>query len=176
MEASKDQQSEPLINLSTTDGKVIQVKKNILVSTSNFFKNVEDLGTGNIPTEASEAEWKLIIRFLEEYTGERYKQIPDIEKPFRKAELDVYIKDPWILNYLNSLKNEELFRIVYICTYYEILKLQEYASAKIAIQMYNKSSQEMRDLFNIKNDMTKEEEQQAKEYFNWVQDIYGKKK
>ena len=66
--------------------------------------------------------------------------------------------DPWYADYIN-VEKEVLFELIMASNYLDIKHLLEFACAKVASLIKNKSIEEIRKFFNIENDFTPEEEQ-----------------
>ena len=82
--------------------------------------------------------------------------LQEIEKPLKTANLRDIVA-PWYADFI-EMEQEILFEIVLAANYLDIKQLLELSCAKVASMIKGKSVQEVRNLFNIQNDFTPEEE------------------
>ena len=76
---------------------------------------------------------------------------------------------PWYADFVDC-EQETLFEYVLAANYLDIKPLLELSCAKVASMIKGKSVQEVRNLFNIENDFTPEEEAQIMEENKWAEE------
>ncbi|KAG8808605.1 hypothetical protein FRC17_003870, partial [Serendipita sp. 399] len=76
--------------------------------------------------------------------------------------------DPWNQEFMTSLSQEELFEMMIAAQAWEIQPLLDLAAKTIATMLKGKSAQQIRDLFDIENDFTPEEEAAIKKEHEWT--------
>ena len=105
---------------------------------------------------------KLIIEFLEHYKDSE-PIIP--EKPLN----DRFEKlvDEWTKNFFSKLNLNDIFEIIENSNFMNIQCLLELGTAFIADLMKGKTPEEIKNLFNISNDFTEEEENQIRDENIW---------
>ena len=105
---------------------------------------------------------KKVVEYLEHYENEEPKIY---ERPLPSANLKE-IFDEWDYNFIN-ISLDEIFLIILASNYLDIKPLLELSTATIAGLIKGKTSDEIRQMFNITNDFTPEEEQQIIEENQW---------
>ena len=83
----------------------------------------------------------------------------EIEKPLKSNNMAENV-EKWDAEFID-LDDTELFKIVNAANYLMIQSLLDLSCAKIASYIKGKSTQEIRDRFNIVNDFTEEEEEKV---------------
>ncbi len=87
-----------------------------------------------------------------------------LEYPSDETELSDWDKDFF------NVDQSDLFELILASNYLEMQLLLDLACKSVANMVIGKSPDEIRALFNIKNDFTEEEEAVAKEENKWLQD------
>ena len=105
---------------------------------------------------------KKVAEYLEHYKNEEPKLC---ERPLPSANLKDCV-DEWDFNFINIPLND-IFKIISAANYLNIQSLLELASAAFAASIKGKTSDEIRQMFDITNDFTPEEEQQILEENKW---------
>ena len=65
---------------------------------------------------------------------------------------------PWFANFIDMKSLEEVYDLIAAANFLDVPSLLELGCAKVGSMMINKNIQEMRQMFNIANDYTPEEE------------------
>jgi len=118
-----------------------------------FSENMEDT---LIPQTTGET-LKMVAEYLDYYADKEPKQIP---KPLPSEKLEE-VTDEWDIKYINSIELDNVFDLINAANYFSIKPLLELSCAKIASEMYGKTADEIREKFNIENDL---DEEDLKEY------------
>ncbi len=100
---------------------------------------------------------KKVAEYLNYYVDKEPRQIP---KPLPSEKLEE-VTDKWDIDFINSIDLDNVFDLINAANYFSIKPLLELACAKIASEMYGKSADEIREKFNIENDL---DEEDLKEY------------
>lgn len=108
---------------------------------------------------------KKIIEYLEHHKD---KQPEEIEKPLRSADLTDCVPE-WDYNYVD-IPHDELFEVILVANFLGVQSLLDLTCAKVATMIKGKSVEEIRDIFDIQNDFTAEEEQQVREENRWCEE------
>ncbi|CAE7367978.1 sconC [Symbiodinium sp. KB8] len=93
---------------------------------------------------------------------------PDIEKPLKTANLAEVVPQ-WDASFV-EVEQEMLFELILAANYLDIKPLLDLTCAKVATMMKGKTPEEIRKVFNIKNDFTPEEEAQVREENRWCEE------
>ena len=83
--------------------------------------------------------------------------LPEIEKPVPSSRLEDFMPI-WYAKYINQLTIDETYDLISAANYMDVQSLVELGCAKVGSMMKNKSVVELRQMFNIVNDFTPEEE------------------
>jgi S-phase kinase-associated protein 1 len=105
---------------------------------------------------------KLIITYLENYKDNDPREI---ERPLPSNNFNECV-DSWDYQFID-LELDLIFEIILAANYMDIKPLMELASSKVASIIKGKSPEKIREVFNIQNDFTPEEEAQIREENQW---------
>ena len=157
------EQSKTLLLIST-DGIKESISQKAAIR-SNYIKMVLDVNPDSIeiPLKIKGSMLKKIKEYLEHY--ENIEPI-EIEKPLPSPNLKECVTE-WDYNYID-IDLEEVFQLMLDSNYMGIKSLLELSSAKVAGIIKGKTSEEIKQIFNVQNDFTPEEEQQILEQNNWA--------
>ena len=97
------------------------------------------------------------------------ERLPEIPKPCPSHRMHDFLP-LWFANYIDIKNLEDLYDLIAAANYLDIPALVELGCAKVGSIMQNKSISELRQLFNITNDFTPEEE---KAILEGKADIWG---
>lgn len=144
----------------TEDGTKVEItekaaERSVLLKElfEGFSENMED----TLIPQTEGAILKKVAEYLDYYVDKEPKQIP---KPLPSENL-VEVTDEWDINFINSIELDNVFDLINAANYFSIKPLLELACAKIASEMYGKTADEIREKFNIENDL---DEEDLKEY------------
>lgn len=158
-----------ILNLQSSNGKIVQAPRSAVIL-SKFFKDMlEEIKGEQIELPAPDVEeevLKKIVEFCKHYTKEK---MVEIEKPLKSANLREVV-DEWYAKYI-EVDMPLLFKLIMGANYLEIQPLLDLGCAKVASQIKNKSPEEIRETFGIKNDFTPEEEKQIREENKWCDEM-----
>lgn len=105
-----------------------------------------------------------ILKFCYHY---KVDPLPPIHKPLLDTNMEK-IMPGWYASYVNTLSDNDLYAVIRAANYLDIPPLLELGCAKVASFVKGKSPEAIRQIFNIKNDISKEEEAQIREKYKWV--------
>ena len=109
-----------------------------------------------------------IVEFCEHHVDHEVKEIP---KPLPDGNFDQYVTE-WDAAFVARIpQHEELFELIEAAHYMDLKTLMELGAAKVASMIRGKTPEEIRELFNIENDFTPEEEAQIREENRWCEEI-----
>ena len=167
---------EKILKIKTKNSdEIIEIEQNLykyskyfsdIVNHSNEFGELNDSISINLDTiEISTLTHT--IEFLNYYQSNPFKHIP---KPLPTDNLNEFV-DKWYMDYISNKNMEEIFKIIQACNFLEVSSLLELTCAYVATIIKTKSVEEIRKIFNITNDFTKEEEEAIKAESRWCNDI-----
>ncbi len=100
---------------------------------------------------------KRVIDYLEFYND---KEPKEIIQPLPSSNLNSFL-DEWDINFLDFFSLDEYFELLNAANFLSIKSLMDLASAKIASEIYDLEPDEIREKFEIENDL---EEEDLKDY------------
>ena len=155
------------VNLVPEEGEAIAVEEEIATMSVLVKSMIDDSGTDeDIPLpNVKKATLEKVVTFCEHHKEE---PLQDIEKPLKTNNIRDVVS-PWYGDFVD-VKIEELYEIILAANYLDIKPLLEVTCAAVAAMMKGKSIEEIRELFNIENDFTPEEEEQIREENKWAEE------
>jgi S-phase kinase-associated protein 1 len=120
-------------------------------ATSFFLENIK-------PQTLSKIVLYLQYRFINPPTP--------IEKPLRSNKMEDIV-DGWDAFFID-VRDDELFDLILASNYMNIPSLLDLSCAKVATYMKGKSAEQIRQRFNIENDLTEAEVNAIKEENKWA--------
>lgn len=104
---------------------------------------------------------KKVFEFLVHYKdAETIKEIP---RPLPSADL-AEVCEKWDIDFINSLDLDSVFDLINAANLLDIKPLLDLSCAKVASEMKGKTADEIRQKFNIENDLTEEEMKEYEEF------------
>lgn len=83
--------------------------------------------------------------------------LPEIEKPLKTNKLSDVVPE-WYGKFIEEMDIDTLYEVILAANYLNVKDLLELGCAQVAALMRGKTIPEIRELFNIENDFTPEEE------------------
>ena len=142
----------------TNDGIPHTVNKNI-ISMSKTIKTIMEGDTSTTTIELDKISSPILKLIIDYCTYHLTKPANKIEKPLQD-DFDKVICS-WDNNFLKLLSNEVLFELVNISDYLNITDLFELLCAKIASLLKGKSTEEMREILDIKTNLEQADKDDA---------------
>ncbi|KAG8805345.1 hypothetical protein FRC17_005556 [Serendipita sp. 399] len=117
---------------------------------------------------------------IAEVSAETYLKLAEwcrhhLEAPLQTPKVVTSVKDgssfdidPWYQEFMTSLSQEELFEMMIAAQAWDIQPLLDLAAKTVATMLKGKSAQQIRELFDIENDFTPEEEAAIKKEHEWT--------
>jgi hypothetical protein len=101
-----------------------------------------------------------IVEYLKHYENSEPKPIP---KPLKNSHIDE-ILDEWDFNFVDNIPLDESIDLLNAANYMDIAPLLQLACCRIAREMIDRPVEEVRELFGITSDMSKEEMEEMDKY------------
>ncbi|KAM3144457.1 suppressor of kinetochore protein mutant [Paramecium bursaria] len=159
---------ENKVKLSSQDGLVLEVQKEVAIKSHLISTIIEDTGLEEeIPLP--NVKFNILKKVMQYCEMHKDDNPPEIEKPLRSTNM-AEIVDQKDADFIDIGNLEELFDIILAANYLDIKSLLELSCAKVATFIKNKTPEEIRKTFNIQNDLTQEEEQQIREENKWAEE------
>ena len=131
---------------------------------SGLIKSIIEINPDSteIPLKLKSEILKKVKEYLEHYKD---KEPLEIERPFPSNNFKECV-DEWDYNF-TDIGLDIIFELILASNYLDIKSLLELGSAKISSILKGKTTEELKNIFNITNDFTPEEEQQIIEENKW---------
>lgn len=168
---TKEEEAESLDNddtkyiIESEEGKRFTLIGRKVISLSGFLKKTfppDEPMSGKPPRLNNITSDYLgkIVDYLKHHKGKEPVEIP---KPLPSSKLsDIDGIDDWDVKFMESLTQDELFGVLLAANFMDVKPLLNLCCAKTASLMKGKTPKEIKDQFNIKDDYTKEEEEELK--------------
>ncbi|KAK9944976.1 hypothetical protein M0R45_010510 [Rubus argutus] len=141
-----------MITLRCSDGEQYVVEEEVAVESQTIKDMVEvDCASNVIPL--SDVTGKVLAKVLE-YCKKR-------------TEEDEVALVAWDKDYVDNLDTNTLYDVILAANYLNIKGLLDLTCQKVADMIRGKQSKEIREIFNIKNDLTREEEEEVRRENSW---------
>ncbi|KAH8741685.1 hypothetical protein FG386_003659 [Cryptosporidium ryanae] len=157
----------PKVRLVSSEGEEFSVDVQIATASTLIRNMIEDVGIDDpIPLpNVRAAVLRKVLDYCEHHVDNPSKEIP---KPLRTNTLTTVVSE-WDEEFVN-VQQELLFEIMLAANYMDIKPLLDLACAKVATMIKGKKAEEIRQIFNIENDFTPEEETAVREENKWCED------
>ena len=160
------------IKLQSNDGDIFSVDLEIAKMSKTIKTMLEDLGledsedeeTVPLPNVSSDI-LKKVIEWSTHHKDDKVDDDDDDEYKERRSD-DI---SHWDVDFL-KVDQGTLFEIILAANYLDIKNLLEICCKTVANMMKGKTAEEIRKIFNIKNDLTPEEEEQIRKENEWCEE------
>ncbi|KAJ3236274.1 hypothetical protein HDU81_010951 [Chytriomyces hyalinus] len=159
-----------VVTLQSSDSQLFKVDRTV-VERSVLLKNMlEDVGDADelpIPLpNVNAAILKKVIEYCEHHKSDPLpaaEEDKDSTDPSKRRSDDI---DEWDASFI-KVENELLFEIILAANYLDIKALLDLGCKTVANMIKGKKAEEIREMFNIENDFTPEEEEQIRRENEW---------
>ena len=103
---------------------------------------------------------KKCVEYMTHYKDIEPREIP---RPLPSPNL-LDVTDEWDVNFISGIDLDSVFDIINASNYIDLKPLLDLACARIASIMKGKSAEEIRNIFNLENDLTEDEIKEFEEY------------
>ncbi|EEA07072.1 putative suppressor of kinetochore protein 1 [Cryptosporidium serpentis] len=155
------------VKLVSSEGEEFEVDICVATASTLIRNMIEDVGSEDpipLPNVRSDVLRK-VIEYCKHHVNNPAKEIP---KPLRSNSL-THIVSPWDEEFVN-IEQELLFELMLTANYMDIKPLLDLVCAKVATMIKGKKAEEIRQIFNIQNDFTPEEEAAVREENKWCEE------
>ncbi|KAJ1559118.1 hypothetical protein HK405_011942 [Cladochytrium tenue] len=160
------------VKLTSSDGQEFSVDKAV-AERSVLLKNMlEDVGDSDTPIPLPNVTGKILEKVIDYCVHHKDDPIPVAEEDrdaFDSARKRIDDIDDWDANYI-KVDNEQLFEIILAANYLDIKPLLDLGCKTVANMIKGKTAEQIREMFNIENDFTPEEEEQIRRENEWAAD------
>ena len=151
------------------ENEIVEVDLDIVMKSPILKTMIDDTGKeGEIPIPNTHmSTLKKVFEYCEHY---RTSVPKEISRPLKNNNLAQHGVEEWDVNFIDMGSVDEIIDIVVAANFLGIEPLLVLGCAKIASLIKGKSTEEIREIFNIVNDFTPEEENQLREENKWAEE------
>ena len=163
-----------IIRLQSNDSEVFEVDVDIAKASMTIKTMLDDLGLDEDDTEpiplpnVNASTLKMVIEWATHHKDDPAPPEEEEDEEQKKEKRTDDIK-PWDLEFL-KMDQATLFELILAANYLDIKGLLDVTCKTVANSMKGKTTEEIRTMFNLKNDFTPEEEEQIKRQNDWLED------
>ena len=161
----------PYIKLQSSEGEVFTVETEIAKKSGTIRNMLEDLGVeeGEDNEEAvplPNVSTNILKKVIQWSTHHKDEPTPVDDENNQKRTDDI---SSWDLDFL-KVDQGTLFELILAANYLDIKGLSDVTCKTVANMIEGKSPEEIRKIFNIKNDFTPAEEEQIRKENEWCEE------
>jgi len=162
----------PNIKLKSNDDEIFDVDIEIAKASMTIKTMLEDLGMDENDDEpvplpnVSASILKMVIKWATHHKDD--PPAPEEEEEDKRDKRTDNI-EPWDQEFL-KVDQQTLFDLILAANYLDIKALLDTCCKTVANMIKGKTPEELRKIFNIKNDLTPEEEEQIRKENEWCED------
>ncbi|KAI8818259.1 putative negative regulator sulfur controller-3 [Fimicolochytrium jonesii] len=158
--------------LEASDNQQFTIEK-VVAERSVLLKNMlEDVGDASEPIplpNVSSSILKRVIDYCTHHKDDPVAATEDDKDAFESSRKKPEDIDEWDANFIKGT-NDELFDIILAANYLDIKSLLDLGCKTVANMLKGKTPEQIREMFNIENDFTPEEEDQIRRENEWAAD------
>lgn len=161
------------IYISTKDDLKLEYP-NSCIEQSPHIKTFTEINQDEVEIPAKDFSSKSIKKLLEWVNYHEKNKAPEFDKPLIKR-IEEYKIDKFHETLSSELESDVplLVELVMASNALNVPTLLEFTSAKIASLAKGKTTNQIRTLFGIENDFSKEEEEKMNEELSWIEEAEG---
>ncbi|KAI8608861.1 putative negative regulator sulfur controller-3 [Chytriomyces sp. MP71] len=161
------------VKLTSSDQQEFRIERSV-AERSVLLKNmIEDVGeTDDLPIPLPNVTAAILKKVLEYCEHHKTDPLPSMDEDKEASEAtkrqtdDI---DEWDAGFI-KVDNDVLFEIILAANYLDIKALLDLGCKTVANMLKGKSAEQIREMFNIENDFTPEEEEQIRRENEWAAD------
>eukprot|EP00012_Vannella_robusta_P011716 CAMPEP_0206196452 /NCGR_PEP_ID=MMETSP0166-20121206/8454_1 /ASSEMBLY_ACC=CAM_ASM_000260 /TAXON_ID=95228 /ORGANISM="Vannella robusta, Strain DIVA3 518/3/11/1/6" /LENGTH=162 /DNA_ID=CAMNT_0053613925 /DNA_START=29 /DNA_END=517 /DNA_ORIENTATION=- len=160
----------PKVQLKSKDDKVFSVEKDVACMSTTIKNLIDDIDELDEETaipvpNVSGAILEKVIQYCEHHLDNPVPAVED--KSHEEKRTDDIL--PWDAEFC-QVDQSTLFELILAANFLDIKSLLDLTCKTVANMIKGKSPEEIRKLFNIKNDFTPEEEEQIRKENAWCEE------
>lgn len=170
--------SFPDITLISKEGEAFQVSRAV-AKLSHYVTNFhddealdnfdEELGDMPVPEVSSQVMQQVIV-FCNHYLED---PLPALKKPVSSPNIADQGATDWYVQFVTPLGETDLYHLIMAANFMDIKPLFDLMCATIACSIYHKSPQEVRQMFNIPDDISFDELDTQRKLRTWREEHPG---
>ncbi|EGC37919.1 cytosolic glycoprotein FP21 [Dictyostelium purpureum] len=159
-----------IVKLESSDEKVFEIEKDIACMSVTIKNMIEDIGESDTPIPLPNVTSTILEKVLD--YCKHHHQHPSPQADDKKDEKRLDDIPPYDRDFC-KVDQPTLFELILAANYLDIKPLLDVTCKTVANMIRGKTPEEIRKIFNIKNDFTPEEEEQIRKENEWCEDKGG---
>lgn len=135
-----------MIRIETNDGKEFEITRDMAMCSGLLSEMIDEEDTIPLPLVDSNVMREIII-FMEHHV---VYPLGEIEKPIKSANMEDLV-GRWYADFINKFEDSMVFKIIEASNYMEIDRLLHLGCVKVATTLKGKTSEEIKEIFDIKD-------------------------
>lgn len=164
---SLDVENDVEITLVSEDAKICIPRSMILCS--KLVKTMLEGEKDNLVIPLPSVDFTSLQKIVEFVKFYHVNPLPEIVKPLKTNQL-IDAVPKWYADFVDSMPLHDLMNLLHAANYMNIQPLLDLICCKIASMIKGKTTEEIRQTFNIVNDFTPEEEANVIAENKWVEE------
>jgi S-phase kinase-associated protein 1 len=160
-----DDEKNVNIVLTSSDSVVFKVDNNIILQ-SELIRTMLECDNDNNEIFLPNIKGNILSKVIDYFKHHHNNPAAEIERPLKSNNFNEVVS-VWDAQFV-EVDDEILFDLILAANYMDSKPLLDLACAKVASFMNGKSAEQIRQRFNIKNDLTPEEEEAIKAENKWI--------
>ena len=158
-----EQEGSPQFRIVTQEGAIVMADVRLadMSSVLDFYRDKDEV---SLP-EVTEPMLHLVMEYCHR---QRYVQPRPIRKPLSSDRIEDAVTEPWHAEFINALSEETLNDLAMAANYLDVKGLLELCYAKIATLFKGKTVEELKERYNITEDLTPEMEERILKENPWI--------
>eukprot|EP00188_Purpureofilum_apyrenoidigerum_P005157 Plantae.Rhodophyta-Purpureofilum_apyrenoidigerum.ctg6435.p1 GENE.Plantae.Rhodophyta-Purpureofilum_apyrenoidigerum.ctg6435~~Plantae.Rhodophyta-Purpureofilum_apyrenoidigerum.ctg6435.p1 ORF type:complete len:160 (-),score=48.41 Plantae.Rhodophyta-Purpureofilum_apyrenoidigerum.ctg6435:327-806(-) len=158
---SKDNEDQRMIKLESRDHEVFEVERGVATMSTVIANILLDVPEGEDKIPIKEVDARILAKVIEycryhhelKNTDQSLDDIKNWNKEFIKVDIPT------------------LFKIILAANFMDIKGLLDLGCSTVANKIQDRTPEEIREVFGIKNDFTQEEEDDLKKENSWAEEV-----
>ncbi|KAF2074358.1 hypothetical protein CYY_004334 [Polysphondylium violaceum] len=155
------------VKLESSDEKIYEVERDIACMSVTIKNMLEDIGDSDAPIPLPNVTSTILEKVLE-YCKHHHEH-PSPQPEDKKDEKRLDDIPPYDRDFC-KVDQPTLFELILAANYLDIKALLDVTCKTVANMIRGKTPEEIRKIFNIKNDFTPDEEEQIRKENEWCED------
>ncbi|GAU31217.1 hypothetical protein TSUD_210740 [Trifolium subterraneum] len=150
------------ITLKSCDGKAFEIDEAVALESQTIKYMIEDIGANDTEIPIPNVSGKILAMAIEYCKKHVEVASSEEEKPPNEDDLKA-----WDLDFI-KVDQATLFELIIAANYLNIKNLLDFTCQTVADMVKGKTPEEIRMVFNVKNDFTPEEEEEIRLENQWA--------
>lgn len=157
------------ITLISKDGQIFTTSIKFSQLSEFVARVIQDYS--NEPIELKQISSSTMQKILAYSHYHNFTLPPPPQRPLKSNDLSQNIPDPWDVQFISELAEEDLIDLISAANYLDMRSLLELCLASVANSFKDKTLDQLKQIYNIEEDLTPEVEEQLKREYPWALEL-----